>query len=93
MAKPITPEIIEEFRSFCEERIGDEQSGYFCLCHFDPFEDETEDGDPLWEFHASNHDPDDTYDIYELFHSLEEYAIEQHGYNEFYVVPKENEEA
>jgi hypothetical protein len=63
------------------------------LQHYSPFYEETEDGDLLWEFHASNYDPDDTYDFYELFGSLEEFSIEQHGYDRFYVVPKEDAEA
>ena len=86
MAKPITQQQIDDFRAFCKETLAEDDSGYFS--HYDEFDKETEDGDPLWEFHATNYDPPETHDIFELFTSVDdEFQIEQHGYDEFYVVP------
>ncbi|MBW2672176.1 MAG: hypothetical protein JRD89_02010 [Deltaproteobacteria bacterium] len=88
MGKPITNEQKQAFREFCREQQDEEQHGYFCLCHFDEFDRTLDDGEPLWEFHAANHQPDDTHDILELFGSVDdEFVIEQHGYDEFYAVP------
>lgn len=88
MAKPITQQQIDDFRAFCKKTLADDDSGYFTIGDFEEFEEETEDGEPLWEFHAANYDPPETHDILELFTSVsDEFQIEQHGYDEFYVVP------
>lgn len=94
MGKPITDDQKLEFLRFCEE-IQDEEnnSGYFCLCHHDEFERTRENGEPLWEFHAANHKPEHSHDIYELFESVSDrFVIEQHGYDDFYAVPRATEE-
>ncbi len=85
MAKPIPEAIKQEFLAFVRERHAD--GGEFSLQCFERFEEEDEDGNPLWEFHARNHDPDDTHDIFELLGSVQPaFTIEQHGYDDFVIV-------
>jgi hypothetical protein len=83
MSKPIPTETVVAFREFCKETLENHQ-GYFTLGDFEPLEECGSDGEPLWEFHAKGHTPD-SYDIFELFRSLDEYEIEIHGHDEFYV--------
>lgn len=88
MAKPITDEQKAEFRAFCGE-CCDEGGGYFSLCGVPLFDETKDDGEPLWECHAANHDPDDTHDIFELFGEMsDEFLIEQDGYEDFFVSRK-----
>jgi hypothetical protein len=82
MSKSIPKEIIDEFNDFCAGCDDDR----FSTFDFDPLINMTDDdGEPLWEFHASNYSPDDKFDIYSLFEQSS-YNIEQHGYDEFYIV-------
>jgi hypothetical protein len=104
MGKTISDETKEEFREFCRKRVADAQEeaqeeglseadvaaegGVFGTDDFAPFTETDEDEEPLWEFHASNYNPDTTHDIYELFESVnDEFLIEQHGYDDFVIVP------
>lgn len=88
MAKPITDEQREEFRTFCAECVDEDEDGcgYFSLCGVPLFEETLDDGTNLWECHAQNYDPDETHDILELFGMMaDEFLIEQDGYEDFYV--------
>jgi hypothetical protein len=91
MAKPLTEEQIRDFELFCEETLMNEDDpGYFCLSQYEPFEEMCEDdSQPLFEFHAANHDPAYSHDLYELFASMKRFEVEVHGHDEFWVVPKE----
>lgn len=97
MAKTISDETKKAFLEFCEGRLGDGEDGTggaFTTSEFEPFNETRENGEPLWEFHASNYTPDHSFDIYELLASASEssggkLAVEIHGYDEFYVVSSE----
>lgn len=89
MAKKIPEKIKKAWASFCKERLvidsegmaDEDADGSFSIECLD-FLGDTE----KWEFHASNHNPNDTYDFYELFWSAKGYCVEEHGYDDFYVV-------
>lgn len=88
MAKPITAKMKAAFLKFCKEQIRTCQ-GSFSIGDFEPFAATDKEGEPLWEFHAENYTPN-TYDIYELFESVEpKFEIETHGHDDFVVSKKE----
>jgi hypothetical protein len=79
MSKPITDNQKADFLAFCKQQTDER----FCLCHFEAFEETDEDEEPLWELGDWG---DDTYDVYELFASVQpEFSIEQQGHDTFYV--------
>jgi hypothetical protein len=85
MAKPISDEIKKEFLEFCRERYAEGINSFSTIC-FEPFNAEN-NGDPVWEFHAANYNPEETHDICELFASVQpEFEIETHGYDHFVIV-------
>lgn len=97
MSKPITEEQTKAFREYCASEVleaMEEENGvaYFTIESYDPFEETLEDGEPLWEFHASNYEPDTSHDIYELFRSVsDEFEIEEEGYGSFFISRREPE--
>lgn len=88
MAKAIPWTIVDKFRQFCRKTLADDDGGYFTLEDFDEFSQQDEQGRALWEFHAANYDPPESYDIYALFASVTEYEIEVHGHDEFWIMPR-----
>jgi hypothetical protein len=89
MGKPITQAQKNEFRRFCRDlQQGEDNSGYFTIEDYEPFQADERRNGPLWEFHASNYNPSTSHDIFELFESVkDEFTIEQHQYDEFYAIP------
>ena len=86
MSKPISERDKQAFAEFVEQRIHDmDCDGAFCV---DEVLDVVENRDE-WEFHAQNHHPDTTCDLFELFDSHNGYQCEQHGYDDFCVVDRE----
>lgn len=87
MGLPIPASVIKAFRRFCANTLRRKhEPGYFNLTHFPEFDRRQPNHHPLWEFHAANYNPDDTYDILELFESVsDQYTVEQHQYDEFWV--------
>ena len=72
MSKPIPTETREAFTEF----LNEQEDEFFC---WGDVEDALELESEEWEFHAANHDPDTTHDIYELFDG----RVEQHGCDDF----------